>query len=700
MTDGLVDDDRWRARQDSYLAAATAIVDPASPLNVIDHLERARRDPAHRVDPALVDPAQVPRWCARIDGWLDCADFDVLRLLTLWCGYRSDLPDATTAALERRFLGFRYWYTDPGPAPLADGTVPVDERWYWSENHRIIFHTCEYLAGQTFPDREFTVTGMTGAVHRERAATRIAAWFHEKARHGFSEWHSDVYYEKDLAPLVTLAEFAADDALAERAATFADLVLFDLALHHHRGNVGCTHGRSYMKDKSRATDQPVFAPLKMCFGGTDAPWPVEAGDHADLLPRNEGATLLARARRYRPPDVVARVAVSTREMVDRQGMGIALDPAEALSAHPVRDDGLSYTDPDMVPFWWDRGCLTPWQLIPLMMDTLDRHRLWDAHLFSAFRTVRSLTGDDRSVVQQLSHDLHRVVNAGLLTEVDTYTWRNAHGMLSTAQSFRPGCVGFQHHVWQATLDGEAVVFTVHPGNEPSAHPGDYLDDDRYWTGSATLPRSVQHGRAALHLYAPGFTLPDVDALSGFAYLDETHAYFPTECFDEVHTDGHWTVGRRRDGYVALWSWRPVAWRHHDPAHVFTNGLTGAFDLVADGGPDNVWIVELGDAGRWGDLDGFRRAVTDADIRVVDHGWDDDGAHRGFEVRYPSPAEGVLELGWTGPLRVDGREVAIGGHPRFDNPFTQVRRGDTSVTIDDGAGAFTLDLGAGTRRPRD
>jgi hypothetical protein len=240
---------------------------------------------------------------------------------------------------------------------------------------------------------------------------------------------------------------------------------------------------------------------------------------------------------------------------------------------------------------------------------------------------------------------------------------------------------------------------VHPGNGPSAHPRDYLDDDRYWTGSATLPRSVQQGRAALHLYAPGFTLPDVDALAGFAYLDETHAYFPTECFDEVRRDGHWTVGRRRDGYVALWSWRPVAWRHHDPARTFTNGLTGAFDLVAAGGPDNVWIVELGDAGRWGGLDDFRRAVTAADIRVIDHGWDDDGAHRGFDVRYPSPAEGVLELGWTGPLRVDGREVAIGDHPRFDNPFAQVRRGDSVVTIDDGAGAFTLDLAAGTRRAR-
>ena len=33
-----------------------------------------------------VDAAALGRWFRRIDHWLDCADFDVLRLLTLWCG--------------------------------------------------------------------------------------------------------------------------------------------------------------------------------------------------------------------------------------------------------------------------------------------------------------------------------------------------------------------------------------------------------------------------------------------------------------------------------------------------------------------------------------------------------------------------------------------------------------------------------------
>src|SRR5688500_19808248 len=46
----------WRSRQDDYLAAATSVTVARSPLNVIDHLERARRSPSHAFDAdALLD---------------------------------------------------------------------------------------------------------------------------------------------------------------------------------------------------------------------------------------------------------------------------------------------------------------------------------------------------------------------------------------------------------------------------------------------------------------------------------------------------------------------------------------------------------------------------------------------------------------------------------------------------------------------
>jgi hypothetical protein len=454
-----------------------------------------------------------------------------------------------------------------------------------------------------------------------------------------------------------------------------------------------------MRFKATGPTQTTFSALKLCFDRSDAPWPLDDDDERELLPPTEGATFLARSRRYRPPAIVGRIARSDAEILDHEGMGTILDPGEEPPPDwtpPVRDDGLSYTDPAMVPFWWDRGALTPWQVVPLTLDALDRHRLWDGHLFDHIRSVRDVLGDDRPTLQALAHGLHRMVNAGLLTRVDTCSWRNRHGMLSTAQSYRPGCAGYQHHIWQATLDEHAVVFTTHPGHGPTARPGDYLDHDRYWTGSATLPRATQHGRAVVVQYAPGFAPPELDVLAAFRYADETHAFVPTERFDAVDLDGSWVFARRRDGYVALWSWRPVAWRAHDPAVTYTAGLTEPFDLVAGGGADNVWICEVGDADRWGSFDAFRAAVLAATIGVEDHGWGDDGAHRGFTVAYPSPSEGLIQVGPTGPLTVDGAPVEVDGYPRMRNRFVTVPAGGTTYALRDDAGSFTFDLMTGER----
>jgi hypothetical protein len=291
-----------------------------------------------------------------------------------------------------------------------------------------------------------------------------------------------------------------------------------------------------------------------------------------------------------------------------------------------------------------------------------------------------------------------MVNAGLLSEGHTYTWRNPHGMHSCAQAYRPRATGFPHPIWQATHAERAVVFTTHPGNGPSPNAGDYLDHDRYWTGSATLPRSVQHRRVGIHAYEPAFPPPDSDLLAPFAYEPYTHAYVPTEHLDEVRRDGHWTLARRRDGYVALWSWRAPEWRRHDPATTYTGGLTGDFDLVAEGGADNVWIVELGDADQSGSFDEFCTSITAAAVTVDDPGWAATGPHPGFAVRYESPAEGTVESRPDALLVVDGSAVELAHDRRFDNPYTSIARGETTVPVRDDRGGWELDLAAGTRRP--
>ena len=105
-----------------------------------------------------------------------------------------------------------------------------------------------------------------------RARPFLMDWFEERARLGFTEWHSNVYYDLDIRPLLSLVEWSEDEVVARRAAMVLDLVLLDVALHLHRGTFGATHGRSYIKDKASADTENTFATAKMLLDDTVLPY--------------------------------------------------------------------------------------------------------------------------------------------------------------------------------------------------------------------------------------------------------------------------------------------------------------------------------------------------------------------------------------------------------------------------------------------
>ncbi len=675
---GFVDEAWFTERQNGYLRFATEQLNESAPANVLAHLERAERDPSFSFDASQITPGDFAGIFEFIEGSNDTSDFDLMRLVALYYEHGDELTPELRQAIEDAMVGYRYWFTDP----LPEGVV--DEKYFWSENHRIIFHTLEYLGGQALPDATFEITGETGAEHRRRGRARIERWLAEKARWGFSEWHSDVYYPLDVRPLLLLVEHAEDPELRERAAMLLDSFLYDLALHQHDANLGVTHGRSYMKDKSRATDQGTFELMKLAFDSTDVAYQSRA---------DASAVFLAASERYRMPEVIRRVATTTETIVDREHMNVPFDLDRPYEEDPTSPaPGVSLDDVDDVDFWWDRGGLTAWPVVPLTLRTIDTYDLFETELFAPYQPLADLVDGDPQAGAELAHSLRCMVNFGLLDEVDTITYRSAEVMLSSAQDYRPGCGGGQYHAWQATLDSEAIVFTTHPGNEPFGGTDGYDDDDRYWTGTATMPRSAQHGAAAIHLYAPGFADPGSEGpLGAFAYLDYTHAFFPTERFDEVRQVGNWTLGRDGDAYVALWSWRDVQWKPHDPAVEFTGGLTENYDLVAPGGADNAWIVEVGDAATWSSFDGFAAAVTGTPPEVTDLGTTDAGLPAGFEVTYQSPTEGELQFSSDGPFAVDGRLVSLHGSKRYDNPFGTTVFGSDIVRISDGEVGLNLNF---------
>ena len=81
----------------------------------------------------------------------DCSDFFLAGLLGMMHRYGGDphFPAALKQPLEECVLGFKYWTDEPGSDAMCT----------WSENHQILFHTCEILAGQLYPERTFTNAG-------------------------------------------------------------------------------------------------------------------------------------------------------------------------------------------------------------------------------------------------------------------------------------------------------------------------------------------------------------------------------------------------------------------------------------------------------------------------------------------------------------------------------------------------------------
>jgi len=687
-------------RQLEWLNFATETpLSPGSIGNVMAHLEREARDPGYSV-PAGAIPDDA--WDSIIDKmWRlrDTSDFDALRFVDLLYAFRGH-PAASEALwqkAEQALFDFKYWYSDPTPARIVDNKQVVDDMWYWTENHILIFKVCEYLAGQRYPDQVFSVTGLTGAQHMERARPFIEDWLSERARFGFTEWHSNVYYSLDIRPLLALAEWAEDEEISRRASMVLDIVMLDVALHNHRGTFGATHGRSYIKDKASADTENTFDAAKMLFDDTELPYSSRGSDTA---------VSFARAKRYRLPEVIRRIAVYDQPMVDRERMNLPLDevpPANPFTAPlPEAPFGWDYRDEKYLPFWWSMGAQPVWQILPITLLVGNRENLWEAQ-FADFKPLRDLIWDDanptRSIAlaQQLAQGLWPIINESLLKEVNTYTYRTRDYMLSTAQDYRKGVRGSQTQTWQATLSERAMVFVTHPSYLPvdvgageTVPPNwNWQQKDEpgpgYWTGESSQPRAAQFENVGIALYAPQYPpAPDL----GFDYRDETHAYFPVAHFNKVVRKGHWTLGKKDDGYVALYSWRPVDWRPGQP-EVFQNGGLD-FDLVAEGGANNVWVVECGNRDEWpGGFKSFKAAFTDDLVSVTP-------TADAFDVVYASPTRGDVELGWEGPLVVDGQEQPIDGYPRFDNPFVHVDFDTPRYEVSDGVYSLVLDFSSDTR----
>lgn len=661
---GLLDEAAFQRRVAEYFSVATETLDPGNVVSIGAHLAAARRDPDFVWDPTAVTVDSLEAVWNKIDTWEDTRDFRLMELQ--WVLGLADAETAMTTidpavleAAEQRMVDNRYRWNDPLPADR------IDNQWFWSENHLIIGLVNEYVGGMRLADRTFPITGLTGAEHAERSRQPILDWITERAKFGFFEWHSHVYMQLNVAPLLTLAEFAEDPELVLAAGMGLDLCVLDMAAFCHAGVYAASRGRSYAKDKLLVRE-PTFEGFKLLFDDTD----LDYGDGADL-----SATYFAASSRYRAPQVLVEMATAEDPGVVRERHGIFVDGTAPITDRPEAPFGYDFDDPENLSFWWSQGMVGVWQMAETNLAAAEEFRFFETDALRDIATLVALNGNDPAQLREFELANHAIVNFGHLREANTYGFRSDQVSLATVVDHRFGEMRDQIHAWEATVGPGALVFTTHPRSDPPTGES-WTGDTKpgYWTGEASIPRSAQHERTAIHIYQPKWD-ETTNALlwAVFGYRDFTHAYVPQDRFDEVIRQGRWTFARKDDGYVALWSWREPNWRATDPSVSPTDGQTQPFDLVAEGGADNVWIVEVGDPSVADSFADFVAGITASEPSV-------ERDEAGFTVGWTSPTSGAVTFGSTAAFVVDGEEQALGEFPRHESRWGTVERLEMAFSL--------------------
>lgn len=628
----------FRSRQAEYLAYCRDASGPGQGAGLYGQVCRvAAGEP--------VDVDVVAAGADTLDARQDTADFAAAAMVRLL--YLDDdaavLDADTRARVEEAVLGFKYWIDEPGDDTMC----------FWTENHQVLFHSAELLAGQRFADRTFGNDGRTGAEHAEHAARLLERWLDLRGRHGFSEWHSNVYFNEDIPALVNVADFADDPVLRAKAAAVLDLLAFDLANNTFRGLFATVHGRTYEnKLVDGLRDSTQEAAWVMLGLGTYQ-------DTADF-----SASFLATSTGYFTPGLledVAAAATERHEHRQRDGFDVA-DAAEL---------GLGTSDQDDVIVWAGMSALATPEVIEGTVAMVDDLDLWDGFLFADLPDeVLALlqAADDAGTLPELATTLAPITRGIALEGMDTVVYRTPHYQLAGGQDYNPALWASQTLMWTATLDAEAYVFTSYPSELATSSVDAEIAGQ--WIGS-WLPRVTLHHNVGVIQYRT----QDVPLADAYLSADHTHAFFPRDRFDTWTQVGHWTFGRKGDAWVGLWSQGATTW---------VEGEEETVELDAEGA-ENVWVVEVGSVEEWESWESFVATVGAIEPEVGDR------------VRYPSPTVGVVEVGWEGPMTVDGEAVALGPNRRWDNAYAQVERGAPVTRIDLDDLRLVLDFEGGERR---
>ncbi|MBQ0072340.1 MAG: hypothetical protein KBS81_10905, partial [Spirochaetales bacterium] len=192
----------------------------------------------------------------------DCSDFRLTEIIWMYCLGKDLLPSSLLAQFKSCMLGYRYWFTEQGN----------DVMWFFSENHALSLHACEYIAGRLFPDEVFSNSGMTGREHMEHGLKMIRDWFNHVLEYGYTEWCSVNYLPVDMLGYMTLMKFAENSEIDALCREAMDMTFHFYAMQCHKGMLLGANGRAYIHDVLSPTDIQANAFCYFAWGTPFAPY--------------------------------------------------------------------------------------------------------------------------------------------------------------------------------------------------------------------------------------------------------------------------------------------------------------------------------------------------------------------------------------------------------------------------------------------
>jgi hypothetical protein len=549
----------------------------------------------------------------RLDGTLeyikkeyDCSDFRLVNLVRIIYDFGNKISPDYKKKIQDVLFNFRYWLDEPGENSIC----------YWSENHQILFASAEYLIGQKYPNVIFPNSGLTGSQHMAKAKTRILDWLTMRWNYGFTEFYSNVYYKEDIAALINLIDFAADEEIVKKSQIIMDLLFYDVATQSSKTMFISVSGRAYEMNRKGGYDATLGG-LTQYYWGNRAK--IGAGMMYGLMVTSN----------YELPQVLKEIAQDSSNVIIKQSNGLNISELKA--------EGLYDTE--------TRSLMMQWGMEAFVNPDVVRNSL--SHIRSYNMFSNDFIGDFKILDFSLLRLLHlepffvKIINpqyvGTAIQKGNTYTYKTKDYSIYTVQNYQAGDYADQHHVFGMNIKNHFSIFHCHPSVEKDVK----IQSPNYWVGYGHLPHSVQYENVNLSIY----NIPAKKGMMENDLLNYTHAYFPKEKFDTILLRENFVFGKKGETYCVLIGANKLKYRD------------GTNDDIIQKGERVYWITEASSKTQDGTFENFVHRIQNNAIAFNVNNLDLSyySKNNRYEMRYNSC------------LMVNGKVIDT-NYSRFDSPY--------------------------------